>query len=95
MLPLLASGDEVLVDMRAYKHKLPQVNDLVVAIHPQRSQLLIIKRLARITENGEFFLLGDNLSASSDSRHYGAFKLNQIQGRVTSKFEIIEKIKKD
>ncbi len=86
MLPWLAPGTEVLVDRRAYMHALPQVGDIVVAYHPQKPELRIIKRVALVTPEGGCYLKGDNLVASSDSRQFGIVPLSLIQGRVICTF---------
>ena len=86
MQPLLQPGEEILINPYAYQNNLPQVNDLVVAIHPEQEGLEIVKRISTVTEDGRFFLLGDNSIHSSDSRSFGAVSLNQIRGKVTCRF---------
>ena len=86
MAPLLEPGDEVLVDPRAYRQTPPCSGDLVVARHPYRSDLLLIKRVARVLENGYFALEGDNPAESTDSRDFGSLPPERILGRVTSRF---------
>ena len=39
MQPTLQPGEEILIDPNAYQKVLPEVDDLVVLIHPQRSGL--------------------------------------------------------
>ena len=82
MFPLLAAGDEVLVDRRAYRRQQPQIGDVVIAQHPAQAELLIIKRVAAVAGDGRFHLKGDNSSESSDN----LAPLNLILGRVTSRF---------
>lgn len=86
MQPLLQPGEEILINPYAYRKVLPQVNHLVVAIHPEKEGLEIIKRVTYLTDDGTFFLLGDNLAHSSDSRDFGTVTLKNIMGKVTSKF---------
>ena len=86
MQPLLQPGAEILINPNAYKKTLPQINDLVVAMHPDKKGLEIVKRISSITKDGTFFLLGDNLDRSSDSRSFGTIPLNNIIGKVTSRF---------
>ncbi|MGK7918651.1 MAG: nickel-type superoxide dismutase maturation protease [Trichodesmium sp.] len=86
MFPLLKPGDEVLVDTKAYRHCLPEIGDLVVAEHPHHLELKIIKRVAFVDQHGDCFLVGENREESSDSRSFGFVNLQQIIGRVTSKF---------
>ena len=93
MAPLLEPGDEVLVDTRAYRRTSPHPGDLVVARHPYRTDLLLIKRVARVLENGYCVLEGDNPSESTDSRAFGSLSPERILGRVTSRFAKSERQK--
>lgn len=86
MLPLLQPGDEVLADPRAYRHQVPRVGDIVVARHPYKREVNIIKRVRSVSEDGRFFLQGDNLVESTDSRTFGPLLADQILGQVTSRF---------
>ncbi len=86
MIPLLKPGEEVLVNPKAYHQSLPQVRDLVVAVHPYRPDLKIIKRVVFVSEDGSCFLQGDNLTESSDSRSFGLVVAEKILGKVTSRF---------
>ena len=86
MVPTLNPGDEVLIDPRAYRQQPPLLQDIVVARHPFEKNLLVIKRVAALLENGSCRLEGDNPSERSDSRTYGPFMVSNIIGRVTSLF---------
>jgi nickel-type superoxide dismutase maturation protease len=86
MLPWLQPGEEVLVNFSAYQNSLPEVGDLVVAIHPHRPNFPIIKRVAVVRENGDCLLLGDNPTESTDSRSFGTVSPQNILGKVTSRF---------
>jgi nickel-type superoxide dismutase maturation protease len=86
MSPLLKAGDEVLVNPRAYVRTLPRPGDVVVARHPYRSGLRLVKRVAAVLENGHCLLEGDNSSESTDSRAFGPLPPEHILGRVTSRF---------
>ncbi len=85
MLPKLQPGEEILFNPNAYRQKLPQVGDIVVARHPYQAKQ-IIKRVAVILEDGSCFLVGDNSKESTDSRSYGFIPLAKILGKVTDKF---------
>lgn len=85
MLPLLKPGDEILIDPYAYHRYLPQIDDIIVAKHPQKRQLTIVKRITAIKDN-QYFLMGDNRNASTDSHDWGTIELSNIYGRVTSLF---------
>ncbi|MEM9542440.1 MAG: nickel-type superoxide dismutase maturation protease [Cyanobacteria bacterium P01_E01_bin.42] len=86
MLPLLQPGEEILIDLQAYRKNYPRAGDLVIALHPQKPDLKIVKRVAWITENGDCFLQGDNPRESTDSRIFGVVKRDYILGKVTSRF---------
>lgn len=81
MNPTLADGETVLVD-RAAKI---EVGDIVVARHPIEQQSEIVKRIERINERGHYFLVGDNLEDSNDSRHFGAVTREYIRGKVVAR----------
>lgn len=81
MYPVLTSGDRVLVDPRAAV----RVGDIVLAAHPIKASVQMIKRVSEITPEGRYFLVGDSPLESSDSRSFGAVSANLIIGRVTSK----------
>ena len=86
MFPVLKAGEEVLVDTKAYHRCLPEMGDLVIAWHPQKENLRIIKRVLKVDEKGNCFLMGENSLESSDSRSFGLISSQQIIGKVTSKF---------
>jgi nickel-type superoxide dismutase maturation protease len=86
MLPWLPPGEEILVNLSAYRQSLPQPGDLVLVTHPHRPNLAIIKRVTVVTDTNKFFLMGDNPEESTDSRFFGAVSLELILGKVTSRF---------
>jgi nickel-type superoxide dismutase maturation protease len=78
MAPTLKDGDTVLVDPRADIN----VGDIVLADHPYRSSVTILKRVAGIEADGGVTLVGDNEVASTDSRTFGPVSIKSIIGRV-------------
>ena len=86
MLPVLQPGEEILFDPYAYRRASPQPGDIVVALHPFQRQVRLVKRITQQLEDGRFYLNGDNPAESTDSRSFGPVTLNQILGRVTSRF---------
>jgi nickel-type superoxide dismutase maturation protease len=81
MNPTLKDGEVVLVD-RAAKI---EIGDIVVAKHPIEQRSEVVKRIERINEHGHYFLVGDNLEDSNDSRHFGAVTKDYIKGKVVAR----------
>ncbi len=81
MSPTLKDGEAVLVDREA---KI-EIGDIVVAKHPIEQTSEIVKRVARINQHGHYFLVGDNLEDSNDSRHFGAVTKEYIKGKVVAR----------
>ena len=86
MLPLLQPEEEILIDPYAYQKQKPQINDVILTNHPGDTQLKIVKRVAGVAVDGSYFLIGDNPTASTDSRHWGRIDRQKIIGRVTNRF---------
>lgn len=81
MNPTLKDGEVVLVDREAEI----EVGDIVVAKNPFEKNVEIVKRVERINEQGNYFLIGDNLEDSNDSRHFGAVAREYIKGKVVAR----------
>ncbi len=78
MLPTLKNGEEVLVKPT----ETFQIDDIVVANHPFKQSVVIIKRISEINEKG-LFLVGDNPIESTDSRSFGEVSIKNVLGKVT------------
>lgn len=74
MLPALVPGSLVV----ARRNKVPVQGDIVIARATGRE---VVKRVTSVTADG-VFLIGDNLSKSTDSRQYGKVKKSDILGVV-------------
>ncbi|MGD8373579.1 MAG: S26 family signal peptidase [Candidatus Woesebacteria bacterium] len=74
MLPSFKPGRLVL----ALRCKNPKIGDVVIAKINERE---VIKRVFSYNKSG-YFLLGDNILHSTDSRKYGFVPANKIIGRV-------------
>ena len=88
MQPSLEPGDRVLV-RRLGQTAAPSLGSVVVAWHPKRSKLRLIKRLCR-SDNTGLWLLGDNPTESTDSRHLGAVPTNLLIGEVVGRLPLGE-----
>jgi len=84
MLPALRPGERALFDRLAYAREGPEVGDIVLARHPARPGVRMIKRVTDRAglSAGECWLLGDNEGESTDSRTLGAFLRPDIVGRA-------------
>lgn len=83
MLPALAPGDLVLIN----PHADLEIGDIVLARHPFKQSVKIIKRIAEILPGERYVLLGDNLDESSDSRSFGAIPAKDILGKAEAKIK--------
>jgi len=83
MLPSLRSGDRVLIDPKASV----QPGDVVLARHPYKSSVRILKRLTSIEPDGRLYLSGDNPEDSTDSRTFGSISKLDVLGKVVARFK--------
>ena len=82
MIPAFSPGERVLFDRLAYSIDDPLVGDIVLARHPARPGVRMIKRVAEVGDENEYVLLGDNAEESTDSRTLGPFRRKDIVGRA-------------
>lgn len=92
MAPALLPGELLIVDRLAYVRGRPRAGDVVLVAHPLRPHLRMIKRIAavpgesvdevRLLGRGEYWVLGDNLEESTDSREFGAVRRQDLLGRA-------------
>jgi nickel-type superoxide dismutase maturation protease len=88
MEPALSPGDWVLVRRTIRTGRVPRLRagQVVVARHPGRPDLLIVKRAAR-QERGGWWLQSDSPNgAASDSRTFGPVPPGLIEGRVLLRY---------
>ena len=84
MLPTIADGDTALIDLRAPV----AAGDIVVAEHPFKQSVKILKRVASIDVDGNYVLSGDNPSESTDSRSLGVFARRSIIGKAVCRLNL-------
>ncbi len=58
------------------------VGEVVVARHPDRPEITIVKRILAIDADGKVFLDGDNSAASTDSWGFGPIARDLILARA-------------
>lgn len=80
MEPALCDGDIVLADPT----RTPVVGDVVVCRHPFDRELIVVKRVAALTDEG-LVLRGDAPEQSTDSRSYGTVSRELLLGVVTAR----------
>jgi len=83
MFPSLKNGDFVLINP-AFE---PQIGDIVLADHPFKKSVKIIKRIKEINAEDRFFLIGDNPKESTDSRSFGTISRKDILGKIVAKVQ--------
>ncbi len=95
MLQAFAPGDRLVLEGISYRLRQPRIGEVVAARQPGSSGRLDLKRIAagpgssvRVKDQPqtlggqEWFLLGDNLDESTDSRQLGPISRKDIAGRV-------------
>ena len=88
MQPALHPGDWLLVRRTMVPGRTPRLRagQVVVARHPGRPGMLIVKRAARLDAAG-WWLASDNPAAGAvDSRVFGAVPASLIEGRVLLRY---------
>ena len=78
MQPTLNDNDVVLIESTSDV----AVGDIVLARHPYKQSVKMLKRVANIDENGRFSLVGDNPGESTDSRKFGTVSIEYIYGKA-------------
>ncbi len=81
MLPTFKTGDRVLIDPKATV----AVGDIVLANHPYKKSVRMIKRITSIDSDTNYFLAGDNTADSTDSQTFGKIPAKDILGKVVGR----------
>jgi len=95
MLRAFAPGDRLVVENVTYRFRAPRIGEVVVVRQEDSNGRLDLKRIAarpgaEVTVRGapdflghdEWYMLGDNLDESTDSRELGPVRTRDIAGRV-------------
>lgn len=84
MFPFFKPGSLVLINRLSFLFRKPKANEIVVIKNPDKKDLkrkYLLKRIKEVEEN-KFFVVGDNLEESIDSRNFGFIEKNDILGKV-------------
>ena len=84
MEPAYFSGDKLFVSGIKYRFRKPKVGEVIVLRDP-RTERLVLKRI-RKSEDGMYFVVGDNEDKSTDSREFGSIKKESIIGKVCFRY---------
>ncbi len=84
MQPLLNEDQDIL--MRPYSEdEIIKTGDIVIARHPFRKNLLIVKQVAQVDiSNDRYHLAGLNSEYSTDSNSFGHVRSEHIIGKLTA-----------
>jgi hypothetical protein len=95
MLQAFKPGDRLVVESLSYRMRQPRIGEAVVVAQQAAMGRLDLKRIAagpgaEVTVGGapdflgehEWYVVGDNLTESTDSRQLGPVRTNDIVGRV-------------
>lgn len=95
MEPTFDHGDYLIIDEFSYHFQKPQKDDVIVFRYPLDPKKFFIKRVIGLPgetievdgqtvtlAEGEYFVMGDNRSASSDSRVWGIVPEKLVIGRA-------------
>lgn len=105
MEPTFETGDYLIIDEFSYHFQNPQKEDVIVFRYPLDTSKFFIKRIEGlpgetveyngkeiILRDNEYFVLGDNTFASSDSRMWGPVNEKLIIGRALIRLWPINKL---
>ncbi len=91
MSPALLPGERVLFDRLAFTRNRPRVGDVALLQHPSRPELRVVKRVTAVAgdivggsalADGEYWVAGDNVGASTDSRSFGPVRRRHLLARA-------------
>ena len=101
MVPALFPGDCLYVDPGAYRSRPPRPGDIVVTRDPERPTRHLVKRVGFVpggarppggaeVPEGSVYLVGDDPSASRDSREFGPVPARLLVGRAYECYRPLE-----
>ena len=91
MVPTFQDGDYLIIDEISYELRKPERGEVIVFRYPKNPSQFFIKRIEGLPgetiegvtlASDEYYVLGDNRPASSDSRYWGPVKSSLVVGRA-------------
>ena len=84
MWPTFIDG-QMLVFQETDSQTIFEVGDVVLAFHPLKVDVLMVKRINRIESDGRLFLTGDqpDPTSSEDSHNFGPVAVSNVRARWT------------
>ena len=76
--------DDILLVQRPRKIA---VGDIVIAAHPFKKSVTMLKRVTAIDDAGRFELRGDDPDESTDSRSFGTIPIKDVRGKVVCRLK--------
>jgi nickel-type superoxide dismutase maturation protease len=83
MRPTLTENEIVLVRLGSAA----SAGDIVLAQHPYKRSVKILKRVKSVSPDGRFTLAGDDLLQSTDSRTFGSVSVEYILGKAVCRWK--------
>lgn len=89
MEPTIRDSDIIIVDTWRYLFKEPETGDIVLFSINNNDSVTYVKRITeppeppKTTTERKYFVLGDNVNKSMDSRHFGMIRKSDIKGKMT------------
>jgi nickel-type superoxide dismutase maturation protease len=83
MLPTLQPGDRLLVDVKEYRNRPPQVGEVVIVIDPADATRWLVKRVTAVDTSARTMdVRGDSVANARDSREFGPVPLDSLIGHA-------------
>jgi signal peptidase I len=86
MEPLFGEGDKVIINKLAYLFTKPKLGDVVAFKENTERGKILLKKIKRGSDNGQYFVVGANKNDSQDSRQFGPIAKSQILGKLLTAY---------
>lgn len=86
MEPLFKEGDRAIINRLAYLFGSPKVGDIVALRNKNLAKKILLKKVDKVSRDGNFFVVGLNKGDSLDSQKFGAVSKKDIIGKVLTRY---------